>query len=72
MTEDLMLTSAEWQEQIKEFCVILDPDGWRMSDSPNWMLTPITKAKFIELQCMSTCSFVGDDPHEKLEAWGYN
>lgn len=69
MTTEILLTGKEWQEQIKEFCVIRDPDGWRGVKGKNFALDKISKAEFIERMIPCTLGFNGKDAHERLDAW---
>lgn len=58
-------SSYYWYEQIKDFCTILDPDGWdRTALDTSWM-EKITKDEFLKRVSLSTvhCEF------SKLEEW---
>jgi hypothetical protein len=50
-------TSGDWEEEIIEFCTIIDPDGWDRSSLTNfykdWNM-PITKKEFVSKLIIST------------------
>ena len=50
-----LLTSEEWQA-MPEFSTstILDPDGWRSKDAPNFYTDPITRKEFVQRKIRCT------------------
>jgi hypothetical protein len=62
----ILKTSEQWQDEIKEFCLVMDPDGWRNSDAPDWNTMPITKAEFIQRMNISTLQYLDKN---KFNTW---
>ena len=58
-------TSQEWFDEIKEFCDILDPDGWDRKNLLNDWSKEITKDEFLDKLLMSTVK--GDI--KKISEW---
>lgn len=55
-----MKTSEEWQEIVKDYIVVLDPDGWDRSPEGfdfSWFQEQITYEKFMNRVVISTCEF---------------
>lgn len=56
-TKKQVKTSEEWQEEVKDFCTVLDPDGWDRSPAGwnySWHEELITKQEFCSRVAVST------------------
>lgn len=48
-------TSEEWQQECKDICRVLDPDGWdRKNFQHSWYEEKITKQEFLKRTSTST------------------
>ena len=57
-------TSAEWQELIKEYLIVMDPDGWDRSPEywdKSWNQEQLTFEEFMSKAARSTCKFYFHD-----------
>jgi len=49
-------TSEEWHKEVKDFCRIMDPDGWDRSNyQHSWHEEKISKQEFCKRVGFSTC-----------------
>jgi hypothetical protein len=54
---------------IHHIAVIMDPDGWRRADSPNFYDDLLTKQEFIERLNQCTLRFKTKAASDHLKAW---
>ena len=67
-------TSAEWQALIKEYIIVMDPDGWDRTPGgwdKSWNQEEITFEEFMKRVAVSTCKFYYHDFNSLDELWEF-
>jgi hypothetical protein len=57
----MLKSSSEWQEIVKDYIVIIDPDGWnRRPDKwdDSWNKEEISFEEFMNRAVISTCQYI--------------
>ena len=59
MAKEALKTSEQWQEEVKDKIIVLDPDGWNRQDfDHSWKEEKISLKEFKKRCMASTCRFL--------------